>query len=59
MGWGVWGGGGVLSSNFVHQMCHQGEGGSVSQILPKTLAVYISATKCIIAIKFSQNVGPT
>ena len=24
-----WGGGGVLSSNFVHQMCHQGGGGSL------------------------------
>ena len=51
------GGRGVPSFKFVHQMCHQGGGGSISQILPKTLAGYISATKCDIAFKFSQNVG--
>ena len=68
-GYVQWGGEGVLSSNFVHQMCHQGgvrvslvptlstrcatgegEGrGVLSQILPKTLAGYISVIKCVIA----------
>ena len=40
-GEGVWGrrGEGGLSSNFVHQMCHQGEGGGGGSV---TLAGYIS-----------------
>ena len=61
-----------LSCNFVHQMCHWGgwEGGgrgkgrggggwALSQILPKTLAGYISVIRCAIALKFSQCVGHT
>ena len=49
-----------LSSNFVHQMCHQdgGEGGGVP-IFSKTLAGYISSSIYVIASYFLQNVGHT
>ena len=50
------GGGGGLSCNFVHKVCHQvGEGESVSQNFPKILAGSISATRYVVFTEFREH----